>query len=52
MSVVAPEETRFRYVGIDGVGLAGFRWSAVGKTRLVLQLAHGAGEHSARYRKR
>lgn len=41
-------ETRFRYEGEDGVGLAGFRWTA-GQPRAVLQLAHGAGEHAGRY---
>jgi alpha-beta hydrolase superfamily lysophospholipase len=42
-------ETRFRYQGADGTGLAGFRWSAPGKPKAVIQLAHGAGEHSMRY---
>ena len=46
MSVI---ETRFRYQGADGTGLAGFRWSAPGKPKAVIQLAHGAGEHSMRY---
>ena len=47
-------EQRFRYEGADGTGLAGFRWSAAenasGKPKAVIQLAHGAGEHSMRYR--
>ena len=42
-------EQRFRYQGDDGTGLAGFRWSGAGKPRAVIQLAHGAGEHSMRY---
>ncbi|HZZ34572.1 MAG TPA: alpha/beta hydrolase [Caulobacteraceae bacterium] len=46
---MAITETRFRYEGADGAGLAGFRWSAPGKARAVVQLAHGAGEHSGRY---
>ena len=41
-------ETRFRYEGEDGVGLAGFKWAA-GPPKAVLQLAHGAGEHAGRY---
>lgn len=41
-------ETRFRYEGEDGVGLAGFKWTA-GPPSAVLQLAHGAGEHAGRY---
>jgi alpha-beta hydrolase superfamily lysophospholipase len=43
------QELRFRYEGGDGDGLAGFRWSAAVKPKAVLQLAHGAGEHSGRY---
>ncbi len=42
-------DQRFRYEGADGTGLAGFRWSAPGKSKAVIQLAHGAGEHSMRY---
>ncbi|HEY8615705.1 alpha/beta fold hydrolase [Phenylobacterium sp.] len=46
--------TTFRYHGADGTALAGFRWDAAGEDRpaprAVLQLAHGAGEHSGRYR--
>ncbi len=46
------EETRFRYEGADGAGLAGFLWRGPGAPRALLQLAHGAGEHSGRYRER
>ena len=43
-------ETRFRYEGADGTGLAGFVWRDPDvPTRGVLQLAHGAGEHAGRY---
>jgi alpha-beta hydrolase superfamily lysophospholipase len=42
-------DQRFRYEGADGTGLAGFRWSGAGKPRALIQLAHGAGEHSMRY---
>jgi len=45
-------EDRFRYEGADGAGLAGFRWSADARPKAALQLAHGAGEHSGRYRDR
>ncbi|HWF01060.1 MAG TPA: alpha/beta hydrolase [Caulobacteraceae bacterium] len=47
---MAVVQTRFRYDGADGTPLAGFRWSAGGPSRAMLQLAHGAGEHSGRYR--
>src|SRR5580658_10313370 len=46
---MAISKARFRYQGADGAGLAGFRWSAGGKSRAVIQLAHGAGEHAHRY---
>jgi len=42
-------EQRFRYEGADGAGLAGFRWSGSARPKAVVQLAHGAGEHSMRY---
>ena len=42
-------ETRFRYEGADGTGLAGFVWRGAAKPKAVLQLAHGAGEHAGRY---
>ena len=42
-------EQRFRYEGADGTGLAGFRWSGGAEPKAVIQLAHGAGEHSMRY---
>lgn len=45
-------EVRFRYDGGDGTGLAGFKWTSGATPRYVLQLAHGAGEHSGRYRER
>lgn len=46
---MAVTETRFRYEGADGAGLAGFVWRGAGAPRAALQLAHGAGEHSGRY---
>lgn len=42
-------ETRFRYEGADGTGLAGFVWRGGAQPKAVLQLAHGAGEHAGRY---
>lgn len=46
---MAITETRFRYEGADGAGLAGFVWRGPAKPKAVLQLAHGAGEHAGRY---
>ena len=47
---MAVTEQRFRYEGADGTGLAGCRWSGGADPRAVIQLSHGAGEHSGRYR--
>lgn len=41
--------SRFTYQGEDGTEIAGFRWDAPGTPRAIIQLAHGAGEHSLRY---
>jgi len=47
---MALSETRFRYEGTDGTGLAGFVWRGAARPKAVIQLAHGAGEHAGRYR--
>lgn len=44
-----PISTTFRYHGADRTALAGFRWASAAAPRAILQLAHGAGEHSGRY---
>ena len=46
---MAVTETRFRYQGADGAGLAGFVWRGASAPKAVLQLSHGAGEHAGRY---
>ncbi|HEV2364565.1 MAG TPA: alpha/beta hydrolase [Caulobacteraceae bacterium] len=47
---MAITQTRFRYHGTDGAPLAGFLWRSEDvPANAVLQLAHGAGEHSGRY---
>jgi alpha-beta hydrolase superfamily lysophospholipase len=38
-----------RYEGADGTGLAARRWQGEAPAKAVIQLAHGAGEHSLRY---
>jgi alpha-beta hydrolase superfamily lysophospholipase len=40
---------RFRYAGADGTQIAAYRWSSAAKPKGVIQIAHGAGEHSMRY---
>ncbi len=39
----------FRYLGEDGAALAGFVWRGSASPKAIIQLAHGAGEHSMRY---
>ncbi|MFC3076787.1 alpha/beta fold hydrolase [Phenylobacterium terrae] len=43
------EEQRFGYRGEDGAEIAAFRWTGSAPAKAVIQLAHGAGEHSLRY---
>lgn len=42
-------EDCFRYTAADGTRIAAFRWSADSAPSGVVQIAHGAGEHSRRY---
>lgn len=42
-------EREFGFLGADGARIAGFHWPAVGRTRGVLQVSHGMGEHALRY---
>ena len=46
---MAITETRFTYKGDDGEEISAFRWQAPGPAKAVIQIAHGAGEHSLRY---
>ncbi len=39
----------FTITGSDGETIVGYRWSGPGPTRAIVQLAHGMGEHAARY---
>ncbi|MFI4974843.1 MAG: alpha/beta fold hydrolase [Caulobacterales bacterium] len=43
-------EQRFHYSGDDGERIAAFRWASDAPAKAVIQIAHGAGEHSLRYR--
>lgn len=47
---MAVDEQRSTYRGADGTEIAAYRWSSSAPTRAVIQVAHGAGEHSLRYR--
>jgi alpha-beta hydrolase superfamily lysophospholipase len=44
-------EDTFTFDGADGAKIFTYRWLPSGPVRGVLQIAHGMGEHSLRYRK-
>ena len=44
------DDDRFTFTATDGTTIAARHWPAQGETRRVLVVAHGMGEHSARYR--
>jgi len=46
---MAVQDDRFHFTADDGAQIAAFRWTSPGARRGVIQLAHGAGEHSLRY---
>ena len=39
----------FEFAASDGVALHVYRWSPQGSPRAVVHIAHGMGEHAARY---
>jgi len=43
-------EEQFGFVASDGKEIHCYRWHASGKPRAIVQIAHGMGEHAARYR--
>jgi alpha-beta hydrolase superfamily lysophospholipase len=47
--IVLAANRMFRYQGEDGTPLAGFCWRGSSQPKAIVQLAHGAGEHSMRY---
>lgn len=47
---MSDEDDRFSFTAADGTTVAARHWPAVGATRIVLIVAHGMGEHAARYR--
>lgn len=46
---MAVDEIRFKYMASDGEEIAAYRWQGDAMPKAVIQLAHGAGEHSLRY---
>ena len=43
------DTTDITLTGSDGETITGYRWSGPGPVRAVVQIAHGMGEHAARY---
>jgi alpha-beta hydrolase superfamily lysophospholipase len=49
--MAAMDETNFSFAAADGPDIAVYRWSGVPAPKAVVQIAHGMGEHAARYRR-
>ena len=45
------DETTFTYRSADGTEIAAYRWRGDEPPRAIVQIAHGMGEHAARYRR-
>lgn len=45
------DETTFSFAAGDGSDIAVYRWTGDGAPKAVVQIAHGMGEHAARYRR-
>ena len=45
------DESSFSFTSDDGTEIQAYRWSPAGDPRAIVQLAHGMGEHAARYRR-
>ena len=45
------DETTFTFDAADGVDVSVFRWTNVAPAKAIVQIAHGMGEHAARYRR-
>lgn len=45
------EETSFTFPGADGTDIHAYRWEGDGEPTAIVQIAHGMGEHAARYRR-
>ena len=45
------DEATFSFDAADGVDVSVFRWTNVAPPKAIVQIAHGMGEHAARYRR-
>lgn len=44
-------EDRFYFRGAGAMNIAAYRWSAPGRSKGIIQVSHGLGEHALRYRR-
>ncbi len=45
------DEAVFSFSAADGTDVAAYRWTGDGPPKAIVQIAHGMGEHAARYRR-
>jgi alpha-beta hydrolase superfamily lysophospholipase len=45
------DETTFSFAAADGSDITVYRWTGDGEPKALVQIAHGMGEHAARYRR-
>jgi alpha-beta hydrolase superfamily lysophospholipase len=45
------DETTFTFTAEDGTEIAAYRWTGDRPPKAIVQIAHGMGEHAARYRR-
>jgi len=51
MNEAEMNEAELARTGSDGMSIRGYRWSGDGAPKAIINLAHGMGEHAARYRR-
>jgi alpha-beta hydrolase superfamily lysophospholipase len=49
--MVAVDELTFSFDVADGTKIEAYRWTGDGTPKAIVQIAHGMGEHAARYRR-
>ncbi len=49
--MTAMDETVFSFATADGIDVVAYRWTGTRPPKAIVQIAHGMGEHAARYRR-
>jgi alpha-beta hydrolase superfamily lysophospholipase len=49
--IAAMQETTLSFTATDGTEIQAYRWEPSGEPKAIVQIAHGMGEHAARYRR-